>query len=691
MKQFAQWTIVLFFLQAFAQHGLAQSGDGSIKLLAKSKKDGIWLRWAPVNPNVWQLGNQYGYVVERFTVKANGDLENPLGEKLTSTPLRVLQPSELDKLSATVKEAKIIKELVYGNKVTTAFRPDDPKSVLARSKDMENMFGVALLVCDMGIQVAEASGLFMKDLSAKKGVKYIYRVSIPYQNNKLVIEPGVLVTEFTDEKELPQPYGVNARFDNHKATLNWSTLLDRGIYSAYHVEKSEDGKSFTRLTQIPYVHMTTAPQSESAFYVDSLQQNSKTYYYRIIGLTPFGESGPTSQVVSGEGKDDLSGLLVIREGKVISGDNKVTLKWEFPQAMANQIGGFSILKSNDPIKKFSEAATGIPSDKREFMEALTFNNTYYMVVAIDKNGNERARSFPFLVQMEDITPPAVPTKLSGSMTKNGVAQLTWSANGEKDLKGYRVFKSNKPTDEFVEITKSILSDPSYSDTINTNVLNKKVYYRVVAVDKSFNVSEYTPYLIMTKPDVVSPAPPLFIKTEIVDGKINLEWENSVSDDVARYVLLRRSKLDTTSVKILEWPASDTRKKMEDNTIALGQLYRYMLTAFDSAGNKGSTSSRDIFYETGVRSAVAALKATADRENKTITLQWQNGSRAERVFIYRKKNDEPFILYQTLEGNVESFKDTGRNIPIGNVYVYKVQLGFKDGIKSVISAEAKVKF
>jgi uncharacterized protein len=293
--------------------------------------------------------------------------------------------------------------------------------------------------------------------------------------------------------------------------------------------------------------------------------------------------------------------------------------------------------------------------------------------------------------MEDITPPAVPTKLSGSMTKNGVAQLKWSANAEKDLKGYRVFKSNKPTDEFVEITRSILSDPSYSDTINTNVLNKKVYYKVVAVDKSFNVSEYTPYLVMTKPDVVAPAPPLFTKTEIVDGKINLEWENSVSDDVARYVLLRRSKLDTTSVKILEWQASDNRKKMEDNSVVSGQLYRYTLSAFDSADNKGSTVSRDIFYETGIRNAVTALKATADRESKVITLQWQNGSKADRVFVYRKKNDEPFILYQSLEGNVESFKDTGRNIPINNVYVYKLQLSFKDGIKSMISSEAKVKF
>jgi hypothetical protein len=671
---------------------MAQSGDPSIKLLAKSKKDGIWLRWAPVNPTVWQLGNQYGYTVERFTVKSNGDLENPLGEKLTNAPLRVYPPTELDKLSATVKEASIIKELVYGKNITTPIKVDNPASVLSRSKEMENLFGVALLVCDMGTQVAEAAGLFIKDQSAKKGIKYIYRVSIPYQNKQLVIEPGVLVVDFTDERELTPPSGLNVKFDNHKATLNWSTLLDRGIYSAYHIEKSEDGKTFSRLTKLPYVHMSTSLQSESAFFVDSLQQNSKKYYYRVVGLTPFGEVGPSTQVVSGEGKDDFSGLLVIREGKVTSGSNKVNLKWEFPEGLTSQIDGFAILKSNDASGKFSEATkTLLSPDKREFVDELGFNNTYYVVVALEKNGIERVRSFPFLVQMEDITPPNMPLGLSGTIDKKGVVKLTWLANNEKDLKGYRVFTANKPTDEFIEVTKSILTTPTYMDTVNTNVLNKKIYYKVVALDKSFNTSDYTTSLELTKPDIIAPSPPLFIKTEMVDGKIILEWENSASDDVVRYVLFRRLKPDTSAVKLMEWSTSDNKEKFEDNTVIMGKLYQYQLTAIDGAGNRSTTNSRDIFFETGYRMAVTSLKASVDREDKIISLQWKNENEAQRVIIYRKTNNEPFTIYKTVEGNAESFKDNGRNIYINNNYVYKVQLIFQNGVKSLISTELNVKF
>jgi len=684
--------ILLSLCLSFAQNGTAQSGEPSIRVLAKSKKDGIWLRWAPINPTVWQLGNQYGYVVERFTLKSNGDLENPLGEKLTPAPLRVYPPSALDKLSATIKEASVIKELVYGKNVTTPFKPDNPASVLSRNKEMENIFGVALLVCDMDIQVAEAAGLFIKDPDVKKGAKYIYRISIPYQNKQLTIEPGILVTDFTEEKELAPPSGLNAKFDNHKATLNWSTLLDRGIYSAYHIEKSEDGKSFSRITNLPYVHMSTSLQSESAFFVDSLQQNSKTYYYRIVGLTPFGEIGPGTQIVSGEGKDDLSGLLVIREGKVASGSNKVNLKWEFPQGLTNQINGFAVLKSNGPSEKFSEA-TKIPlsPDKREFEDELGFNNTYYIVVALEKNGAERVRSFPFLVQMEDITPPKIPSGLSGIIDKNGTVKLTWLPNNEKDLKGYRVFMANKPAEEFVEVTKSILADPTYIDTVNTHVLNRKTYYKVVSLDKSFNASDYTAYLELLKPDVIAPSPPAFTRAEMLEGKIILEWENSVSDDVARYTLFRKSKSDTSALKLAEWVASSDKKNFEDKTVIIGQLYRYHLTAFDSTGNKATANSKDIFFETGYRAAVTLLKASVDRENKIISLQWNNGNKSERTIIYRKTNSDPFTLYETVEGNAESFKDKGRNIHINNNYTYKIQLIFENGIKSLISSEIKVKF
>lgn len=672
----------------FAQ---AQTSANGIKLLTKSKKEGMWLRWAPTNPTVWQLGNRYGYVVERFILRPNGDIENPLGEKLNNFPIKVYAAPELDKLSARIGEASIIKELVYGTNAQTTYQPNNPLSVMAHNREMENRFGVGLLVCDMSLAIAEAAGLFFNDATAKKGIKYIYRISIPYQNQSLSIEPGIAVVEFTEERPLSPPNGLNAQFDDHKVTLNWPTLLDRGIYSAYHVEKSEDGKTFHRLTKIPYVHMSTAPQSESAFFVDSLQQNSKTYYYRILGLTPFGETGLATQPISGEGKDNLSGLLILHEGKATP-EKQASLRWEFPPEANNQLSGFQILKSNNPSQGYELATSNLlPANNREWKDDLNANNTYYVVVGIGKRGEERVRSFPYLVQMEDITPPVSPTGLSGTITEKGAAALAWSANTEKDLKGYRVFRANKLTDEFIEVTKIVLASPRFIDTVNINVLNKKIFYKIVAVDKNYNTSEYSSALTLVKPDIVAPTPPLFTKAEMSEGRIVLEWSNSISEDIARYSLFRTIKGDTTSNKLLEWAVKENKNQWEDPNVTLGRRYRYTLIAFDSAENKGVTHSREIYFETGVRPSVSSLKSTVDRENKTILLQWSNFEPSEKVILYRKENNASLTIYKTLEGDVNSFLDKGRDISINNTYTYKIQPVHKGGVRAQLSNELVVKF
>ena len=53
-----------------------------INVLGKSKTNSIWLRWAPANHTLWQLGNKYGYTIERFTLKPDGEVESTIPQKL---------------------------------------------------------------------------------------------------------------------------------------------------------------------------------------------------------------------------------------------------------------------------------------------------------------------------------------------------------------------------------------------------------------------------------------------------------------------------------------------------------------------------------------------------------------------------------------------------------------------------------
>ena len=89
------------------------------------------------------------------------------------------------------------------------------------------------------------------------------------------------------------------------------------------------------------------------------------------------------------------------------------------------------------------------------------------------------------------------------------------------------------------------------------------------------------------------------------------------------------------------------------------------------------------YETGVRPAVGELDYNVDREKKEISLKWNSSAGAVKTLVYRSINDEKFTLYQTLPGTATAFSD--RQLAINNTYSYRLQLVFKSGIKSAVSA------
>jgi fibronectin type 3 domain-containing protein len=676
----------LLVLVSIFNAALAQQ-KASVAILSKPKADGIWLRWAPSDPANWQLGNRYGYTIERFTLLPNGDMVPGSQMTITQSPLKPLTETEFDKIAETSDEAAVLQEILYGKDFNKNFSANDLGSVLSQKNELENRYGIALLMCDLSIDAAKAGALFFKDASAQKGSRYIYRIKIATETVKL--EPGVVMVNATAEKPMQELKDLKAQFGNKKVALSWSTLMHKGVYSAYYIERSTDGKTFKKLTDLPYVHMSEKIETETAFYVDSLDINQKTYYYRINGISPFAEIGPYSNIVSGEGKDDLTGLLIIREGKVLE-QRKVKVAWEFPQTIEKQIAGFyvsSAPKHDGPYTDLNKKP--LAKTIREYTQETPYNNTYYTLRAVDKNGVEVARSFPYLVQIADETPPAIPVGLTGSMDKTGIASLTWTANTDKDLLGYRVFRSNSLKEEFVEVTKVILSKPSFVDTVNIKVLNKKIYYSIVAVDKNYNPSEYTTPLLLMRPDIIAPAAPVLTRTEVVKDTIALAWINSASDDVAKYEITKIEKDEKLSRVMLTWYPSAPLTTYKDISITPGKTYQYIITAYDSSGNKSLTKSREVYFEPGFRKAVTGIEDSVDRQNKEIILQWKNDQPAVKCIIYRKVNDGPIKILATLDGNVESFVD--RMISPNNTYIYKIQPIYSKGVRAMISGEIKITY
>ncbi|HEX8547733.1 MAG TPA: hypothetical protein VF691_12275 [Cytophagaceae bacterium] len=662
--------------------------ENSIKVLAQYKDKKVTLRWAPSNPYVWQLGNKYGFVIERFSLLTNGklnDIDSKVAKPLSSHPIKPYSKEAFEPIILKDEKAGVVQECLYGESFQISDNPT-PEDLLRNKQELENKFGMALLVCDMSQITAIAAGLLWFDKRLEKGARYAYRISLAPNPSGIKVEPGVAVLDIGKERVLPIITDVKVKFDDQKAVLTWPVFLHNRLYSAYFVERSTDGKTFKNLNDLPYIMMGRSNDKEYS-YVDSLPDNEKTYYYRVKGMSAFAESSPPSKAISGKGRKGLEGVVTIMSASVIQ-NSKVTLTWSVQKDYEPLIKGFYITRSsnsNGPYVALNKDL--LPLSQRTFIDTPPSYNNYYQIKYIHKTSGEAYFSFPFLAQLVDSIPPVAPVGIKAKVDSLGIVRLEWKPNAEIDILGYRVFRANSLKEEFIERTTSILPIPTFIDTVNIHTLTKNAYYQIIAVDKYYNPSHYSTILAIARPDIIAPNSPAFTSVITESNGVKLEWVNSSSNDVLGYELWRKA-IGKDSIKLADWKG--TRTLFRDSTTTLGIRYRYYLVAIDSTGNSGIAKSKEVLFETGARMPIREITATVDRANKKIMLKWEYSQTSVSKFtIYRGKEGQPLKIYKVLPGNILTYQDT--DAEMNSVYHYNVQASFKNGIRSELSQPIKVRY
>jgi uncharacterized protein len=643
----------------------AQAQRAEIVGIADIKPGKIRLRWAPSDYIAWQMGNKYGYTIERFTVAAD--------RQRVSWTVKPYDLSQLKNAALKDPQVDIIAELIYNTNRSVS--PEDGVGAYFDQQGQNDWrMGMALLSCDLSMNLATCAGLYFEDSSIQKGEQYVYRVSLAKQPVNLKVDAAVLVPQ-TLLLSPPRELSIVCR--DSVATLGWLTRYAKGMYSAYQVERSRDGKVFKPVTALPV--LPAGPDKAGfSYYQDSLPDNDRPYKYRIRGMSPFGEYGPYSAIVTGTGIAEINDRPVM--DTMIVRKTKVELHWSAPKEL-KQIIITRADNANGPFKAIAVLA----GNATVFTDSKPLASNYYKINAVGKQG-QQLHSFPYFAQVIDITPPATPVGLRGSIDSVGIVQLHWDVNTESDFQGYRVFRANGLKEDFTEVTCFILSEPVFTDTVTLHTLTPRVYYTVIAVDKNYNTSAYCPYLGLRRPDTVAPVPPVMTKGYRVDSlnAIVLEWRNSSSADVAGYTLYRIDVKDSTR-KLVAHPQGG---KYSDNVLMAGHTYYYELEVSDSSGNHASVLSGDIWFETGRRPAIQTFNAW--KINRTVQLEWEYDAPDVIVFrIYRAKNDEPFILYAAVRSEVRQWND--QEIFLGNTYKYKIMAILKGGVRTRMTKMITVKY
>jgi fibronectin type 3 domain-containing protein len=676
----------------------------SIYVKARAQSDKILLRWAVDQPNAWAIANKYGFVVERYTVLRNGHVYAGLEKVvlaqsgiqqrvkgdygtdtivynlLTPTPLKPRPQLEWNEIATKNDEAAIIAQGLFGEGFAVTGGGYDLGRMMNMATEGEQRFAFSLMAADRNFEAAQMAGWGFVDNTVKPNEKYLYRIYAAVPANKMKIDTGGVYIGTADQYTLPAPKDPDAKFADKSVLLSWNYKLLKDEYASYYVERSEDGKNFSRLSNVPVMNLNENDDRipSRMYYADSLPQNNKKYYYRVVGISCFGEQSPPSPIVEGTGHEMLVYVPNIRSAD-ITDSKTATLQWEFANEGTRLLDRFELQVASKAEGPFKTVSTKIDPAKR----SITYNKlkatNYFVVTAVDKQGNQ-TQSFPYLVQPIDSTPPAVPDGLTATIDSMGRVALKWKANTEEDLAGYVVMKGNLKDEEMKVMNPEPFIATEFKDSVNLAMLNSKVYYAVMALDKRYNQSKACPAIELVKPDKIPPVSPVFSNYSVDSGKVKLTWINSTSEDVAAHKLYRKIIGDTISQWVLiKQFEGRTISGFTDDKAESGKTASYTILAVDNSKNESapSTPLTIRITDASMVQSVKKLRATAQRTNNNILVEWNMDRKDVTEYrIYRSSNAQPTSLWKVITGDNTAVED--KEVTPGNTYQYGVRAVLKDG-------------
>ncbi|MCX6174058.1 MAG: hypothetical protein NTZ27_04825 [Ignavibacteriales bacterium] len=693
--------IVAMFL--FANIGFAQKADTTtiptsyVNVVGRyTEGKGVELRFFSDKKSVLEIGFKNGFSIERTL------FDSKVKRKQTDT-LVYVEIAKVFPYKDNQWETAISNEKNLDSKNELEVARDFLKNIskreggvfsfdkgIAELKDQKSKedyeYMVFALSALQNANVANALGLGYTDSTAIKGKSYIYRVRPLSASNMYKIIP---VDYFIVAEKLKKGY------DNHVYVKQGDTelffaWLDMPELSGYFVERANPGETtFTQLNKAP-IHSLEGSNYEGesrSGYNDKNLINYKIYTYRFFGYTLFGEKVQFAEVKAMPKDLTPPEQPFLQQPQHVKA-KEVLVTWKMNPIPAPDLKGFFVARSNKNEGEFKVLHSGMLSkDTRTFTDTtfITGQPNYYVVQAVDTAKNVSS-SYPVSVTLIDSIPPVKPVFISGKIDSLGVVTITVQKNKEKDLMGYRLYKSNSPEHEFSVIHESFMNNDSlvqvvqtvFKDTVTLNSLTPFIYYKIKALDFNYNQSEFSNVMKVARPDTIPPVSPVFNDVIVGEKKIELHFVPSSSEDVKEHIIYRKTDLKG-KWEILKTTES-TANKYIDTTVTTGITYYYSIRAKDLSGlySKYASVVYGKPYDTGIRPSIENFMAKVEKKN--IILSWEYPAlKTEHTFVIYKKDDKGQLKqYDTTKEKSYTDKNTNKE----NYYAVKVITG--DGGQSKFS-------
>ena len=675
----------LMSVSYFSQAQL-EVGNCKIATLARYTQKGVELRWIPDNKTILNLSFESGFTIERSDSGTNRFESIANIKAMNQSTWEQLISMETD--SASKSNLELAMEFLFANKQTERKKIslDAGIAELNEQKSKEDMvYAIFVLTAIKDAKVAEALGLGYIDKNVQAGKTYTYKIQLSAKSSLYKIENGLVHIKASIN---PDKYKneVFVYAGDKNLTFAWTI---NPLLSGYFVERKSEGElNFKPLNKTPFYDAKGEGYDGSingTFKNDSLV-NYKWYQYRFYGLTSFGEKVLFAEV-KGMPKDlTPPDAPILKLPKQIK-PKEVEVAWNMYGDLKD-LKGFIVARSNKDSGIFTILhSTILNNSTRKYIDNgfNTDENNYYVVYALDTAGNISS-SYPAFLTLIDSTPPAKPEIESAIIDSIGIVTLKIKLGKEKDLKGYRIYKSNSTEHELsviAEIFKKDKFDTSainliFYDTVGLNSLTPKIFYRIKSLDFNYNQSIFSDISIVQRPDTIPPITPVFTNVQVKETQIELIFAPSTSIDVKEHLLYRKLNITDDWEMLMKLKPSESQ--IIDTNVKTGVTYYYTIRAMDES-NLFSGYANMVYgkpYDSGIRPMVTNLSSKI--EDKKIVLSWEYPEKykGSTFAIYKKNEKGDLVLYKKIVEKI--FVDN----EVGNENSYAIKVFTEDGGQSTLS-------
>ncbi|MBJ7357901.1 malectin domain-containing carbohydrate-binding protein [Nocardioides sp.] len=356
----------------------------------------------------------------------------------------------------------------------------------------------------------------------------------------------------------------------------------------------------------------------------------------------------------------------------------IALTWA--ASPASDLAGYQIYRSATPTGTFTKVNTALVTGTSFTDASAPEGASSYQVTAVDRAGNESARSATVTSTRPDSTPPGAVTGLAATGSSSGVA-LTWAASGAGDLGGYHVYRSASPTGTFTRVSTAPVTATDFVDTTAPAGVS---HYRVTAVDRSGNESAPSATVSATRTDGTPPAQLTGVTATRTGTSVTVAWSGSAASDLAGYSVYRATSAGGSFTKVTTTLLTTTT--FTDSGAPAGSAVSYRVTASDTTGNE-STPSATVTVAAVDATAPAVVTGVAASGSATgVSVTWTASGAPDLAgyTVYRAgAASGPFVKVNAALVSGTSLNDTGA--PIGATSFYQVTATDQSSNESARSA------